>query len=301
MEREYLGSPIYLDTNTLLDLLASMEDGFSTAKKIVSRDSDMRADEILGEGKFGISFLNMFKIGFGGSKSIDHSRESGEEHEEERVHTYGSLMNRLIKNLNEAKVIKTVQDEESWENINESDFVILQGEFIPNPIVKSFKNVDSMFDMLIRMGLGDQLPTSDQAPLQNSGDSEAPNISVLKEMINNVISDLERENYQKYVIELKRSPNMKVISYLFNEYIRDRAGVELPYGEFNLLGKVVRKIEGDESFDLLQGSVIGFSEEIINGFIKPFEDLKKQGFEIPEIFTEVNSPAIQVIPIAVFA
>ena len=302
MEKEYLGIPIYLDTNTLLDLLASMEDGFSTAKKIVSRDNDANTNDLSGEGKFGISFLNMFQIGFGGSKSVGQSHESGEEREEERIHTYGSLMNRLIKNLNESQKIKNVSNSESWDEINEFDFVILQGKFIPNPIVKSFRNIDSLFDMLIALGLDEQLPNSEQSlPPQNTGDSEAPSINFLKEMINKVISDLERENYQKYVIELKGSPELKVISYFFNEYIRDRAGVELPYGEFNLLGKVVRKIEGDESFDLLQGSVIGFSEEIINGFKEPFENMKEQGFEIPEIFTEVNAPALQVIPIAVFA
>lgn len=98
METEYLGIPIYLDSNTLLDLLASMEDGFSTASKVVTRGSDSNSTEIKGEGSFGISgVFNMFKIGFKGSgeRTTDHGSE--EEKEEERYHTYGSLMNRLLK------------------------------------------------------------------------------------------------------------------------------------------------------------------------------------------------------------
>ncbi len=77
---------------------------------------------------------------------------------------------------------------------------------------------------------------------------------------------MEDENFQKYVIQLKDFPENKIVSYLFNDFIRDRAGVELPYGEFQMLGKVVRKIEGDDSIDLLQGSVIGLNDEIITGF-----------------------------------
>ncbi len=53
------------------------------------------------------------------------------------------------------------------------------------------------------------------------------------------------------MIELKGFNDHKIVSYLFNEFIRDRAGVELAYGKFRVLGKVVRKIEEDESIDLL--------------------------------------------------
>ena len=100
MAENNYGIPIYLDSNTLLDLLASMEDGFSTASKIVTRDSDSKSTSIAGEGNFGISSVfNMFKIGFKGSGERRTNHESGEERQEDRYHTYGSLMNRLVKNL----------------------------------------------------------------------------------------------------------------------------------------------------------------------------------------------------------
>ncbi|MEW6010369.1 MAG: hypothetical protein AB1604_03665 [Euryarchaeota archaeon] len=60
MVEDSLGIPIYLDSNTLLDLLASMEDGFSTASKIITRDSDSKSTGIGADGHFGIQVFLIF-------------------------------------------------------------------------------------------------------------------------------------------------------------------------------------------------------------------------------------------------
>ncbi len=319
MEEAYLGIPIYLDTNTLLDLLASMEDGFSTASKTVTRDNQSKTTGISGEGNFGINVYSLLKLGFKGSGERKTNDESGEEREEERFHTYGSLMNRLIKNLYEVDVIKQINDEESWNNISESDFVELQGKFIPNPIVNSLTRLNNLFDMLIPFSEKKIIPpfnALDNPPIpggmtknqrsdfrkqfRKNAEEQLKQMKLMKEMLDGITKDLEDENFQKYIIELKGLPDHKIVCYLFNEFIRDRAGVELPYGEFKVLGKVVRKIEGEESIDLLEGTVVGLSDEIIEGFKEPLKDMSKQ-FRIPDdIFTNVESPAIQIIPIAVF-
>lgn len=305
METEYLGIPIYLDSNTLLDLLASMEDGFSTASKIVTRDSDSKSTEIKGEGSFGISgVFNMFKIGFKGSGARTTDQSSGAEKEEERYHTYGSLMNRLLKNLSEDDSIKNVNDEETWDNVNESDFILVQGKFIPNPLANSLKKVNGILDLILELNkkvkseIGDN-PTTISNPL-DVNENDISDMEVMNGMIKSIVSDLEKEDYEKYVIELKGSSNNKIVSYLFKEYIRDRSGAELPYGEFKMLGKVVRKIEGDDNIDLLQGSALNFNEEVLKGFVDPMTSLTAEGFDIPELFTKVSSPALQVIPVAVF-
>lgn len=307
METEYLGIPIYLDSNTLLDLLASMEDGFSTASKIVTRDNDSKSIEVKGEGSFGISgVFNMFKIGFKGSGERTTDQSSGEEKEEERYHTYGSLMNRLLKNLSEDNIIKNVNNKETWDGVTESDFIILQGKFIPNPLANSFKIINNVFDLIL--GLNTEVDSANSAtdlttihnPLNVDG-KQISEMGLMNNMIKRIVSDLEKEDYEKYVIELKGLPENRIVSYLFKEYIRDHSGAELPYGEFKMLGKVVRKIEGDdEGIDLLQGSALNFSEEVIEGFVDSIKTLTKDGFPIPKLFTNVNSPALQVIPVAVF-
>jgi hypothetical protein len=318
MEESYLGIPIYLDTNTLLDLLASMENGFSTASKTVTRSDQSNSTEIAAEGNFGINFQSIFKLGLKGSADKKSTNSSGDEIEEERFHTYGSLMNRLIKNLHENGEIKQVYDEKSWSDITESDFIELQGKFIPNPIINSLKRFDKFFDMIINFSEKKLIPpynALDNPPIPEgltksqekvskkqfirTAEEQLKGFKTVKGMLDGVTKNLGDENFQKYVVELKEVPNHKIVIYLFNEFIRDRAGAELPYGEFRVLGKVVRKIEGNDSIDLLEGSVMGLSDVMIEAIKLPLKNMNGQ-FKMPEIFNEVKSPAIQIIPIAVF-
>lgn len=90
--------PIYLDTNTLLDLLASIEDGFSVAQKVTTQSQGAESTELSGSGEFGIAaVLSLFRLDLKGAASKSKSKESAEEHQTERYHTYGSLLNKLSK------------------------------------------------------------------------------------------------------------------------------------------------------------------------------------------------------------
>ncbi len=325
MEKAYLGIPIYLDTNTLLDLLASMEDGFSYASTIETRENESKTSGSSKEGNFGINFYTILKLGFKGSASNKNTDLKDKKKTDERFHTYGSLMNRLIQNLHEKQMIKAINDDQSWDYINESDFIELQGKFIPNPIVNSLTKLNNLLDLLIRFSEQKLIPPFDnldnppipenvpipeglskkqfinqvKKDIRKNAENQLKQNKSIKEMLDGITNDLGNEDYQKYVIELKNLPDHKILAYLFNEFIRDRAGAELPYGEFRILGKVVRKLKPYESIDLLEGTTVGLSNEIIDGLKSPLSEMSGQ-FRIPEIFTTVNFPAIQIIPIAVF-
>jgi hypothetical protein len=57
--------------------------------------------------------------------------------------------------------------------------------------------------------------------------------------------------------------------------------------------------EGD-SINLLRGSALGSNEGFILQLVGSFKQLKEQGFNILDIYTKVEAPAIQVIPIAIY-
>lgn len=295
-----------------------MEDGFSAASKTVTRDNQSKTSGISGEGNFGINFTSLLKLGFKASGNRDTSNESTNEREEERFHTYGSLMNRLIKNLYKTNVIKEINNKESWDDINESDFIELQGKFIPNPIVHSLARINNFFELLLLFsekkiippynlldnpsvpdGLSKTQAKQFKQNFRKDAEEQLKQNKSIKGLLDGLTKDLRNENYQKYIIEIKSLPEHKSVIFLFNEFIRDRSGAELPYGEFKILGKVVRKIKEDESIDLLEGTNLGLSDEMINSLKEPLKEMSGQ-FKIPEIFTTVESPAIQIIPIAVF-
>ncbi len=148
-EVEDLLIPIYIDTNTLLDLLASLEGGFSLVEKISSRTGMTR--EVTAKGEVGTEFgipnvLSLLKIRLGGALGTAGKREEGGEISAERYHTYGSLLYRLRRTLYSAGGIKFYDgSQESWDALRAADFIELAGVLRPNPLADSL----ALFDRLL--------------------------------------------------------------------------------------------------------------------------------------------------------
>jgi hypothetical protein len=89
---------------------------------------------------------------------------------------------------------------------------------------------------------------------------------------------------------------------LFTDYLRDQTMTEIAHKEYRLLGKAVRKIEkeSEESIDLLRGTGLGgidkdTLQELLWGAFSQMEKMN-----LPEMKTEIEGPALEVVPIAVF-
>jgi len=105
--------PIYVDTNALLDLLASIEDGFSMVEKVTSRETHGRSTDHSVEGGGGTEFgipnvLSLLKIKLSGSTNSRNSQEKTAETQAERFHIYGSLLTRLRAHLNDNELVVRV-------------------------------------------------------------------------------------------------------------------------------------------------------------------------------------------------
>ena len=116
------------------------------------------------------------------------------------------------------------------------------------------------------------------------------------EGIKSVSNSFEKEDSQKYIVETDF--NGFCILNLFNEYIRDHSGLELPYGNFKVLGKIIRKIDEDEKVSLLEDTPYELNDDLLKMITEGFESI--EGFNLPEIRTELEGKIIQVIPIVVY-
>ena len=81
--------PVYVDTNALLDLLASIEGGFSLVEKVTTRTASAAGSDKQLSAEAGTEFgvpnvLSMLKIRPGGSLRSTKQQESGEETEAKR-------------------------------------------------------------------------------------------------------------------------------------------------------------------------------------------------------------------------
>lgn len=274
--------PIYLDIDLLLDLLASIEDGFKIANKITTSESDEKNSKQKGT----IGFLSGQLINLGLGTSKEESSLSKNTSEITKYYTYGSMMNKLLDKLHNKELIKKLNDDKSWNNLELYDFVEIQGKFKPNPLSDSFKKFYYMMDLIVKL-------TPSINPNEIRDLKELKNI---KEVIKYFCDALEKENSQKYIVEINSELNC--ILNLFNEYIQDNSGLELPYGNFKVLGKVIKKADNKE-FNLLEGTTAGMSEELINILIDATKSLNTI-INLSEIKTTVDGRCIQIIPIAIF-
>jgi len=301
MESHDLAIPIYLDTNALLDLLASIEGGFSVVEKITTRSNVSKATEVSGGTEFGIAnVLSLLKIDLRGLSTKTTDRQSGEERQVERYHTYGSLLNRLRANLEEAGLVRKLLDENSWDSAAASDFIEARGRFIPNPLRASLQTMNRLLDMILLFS-DLEFATGSNATQLKKVKQETRQFLNTRKLFEGIIRDLEHESIQTYIVELTALPDHRIVVSLFTEYLRDRSSTELPYGEFRVLGKAVRNIKVGDSIDLLRGSALsGVSEEILSQLLNGIRQAGNQGINIPDLVTKVKAPAIQVIPIAVY-
>ena len=300
--------PIYVDTNALLDLLASIEGGFSIVEKVTTRTTTTSGSDksVAAEAgtEFGIpNVLNLLKIKLGGSLSSKREHETGEEKEAERYHTYGSLLYRLRGFLDDKNLTKRpYEDDGVWETIEPSDFVEVRGVFRPNPLADSLERIDRLIGIFeVVSSPGSISPKQSSGGQGRGSQSSGKQMKQFRQFLKGILSDIERENMRTFVIDASEPSQFPTVVLLFTDYLRDQTMTEISHKEYRLLGKVVRKIEEDaeEAIDLLRGTGLGgIGRETLDKLWNSFNQM--EGMNLPEVRSEVSGPALEVVPIAIF-
>jgi hypothetical protein len=141
--------PLYLDTSALLDIFASLEDGFSLAKTETVRDSTGSAKTGEAFVESGARFLTFLKLGAGVSKQKTDESKKDVESSLERFNTYGSLLYTLRSRLKNEGLMKTAIGGSGWKNLEASDFVEIRGIFRPDPLMESIVNFDRLMELAL--------------------------------------------------------------------------------------------------------------------------------------------------------
>jgi len=319
--------PIYLDTNVLLDLLASIEDGFAVMEKVTTKQVNTTgANRELSSGtgtEFGVpNVLSLLRLTLGFSSSGTRGREEHQEREAERYHTYGSLLFKLRAYLKAKEVVKTLdRPGVTWEEVKPSDFVEVRGIFRPNPFATWLTIADRVLALTqLLSGLSDlqgsstvakagatragaKRPVSGKAPSPEKPAGRGPGkqMEQIRTFFQGVLSDIQREQVRSFVIDLALPEQHKAVCLLVMDYLRDQTMLEISSREYRMLGKVVRKIDADSgaTVDLLAGTGFGgLARPTLDSMLERFAEMP--GMNLPEIETQVAGPALEIVPIAIF-
>jgi hypothetical protein len=314
--------PIYVDTNALLDLLASIEGGFSVVEKVSTQETSARNTSLEANTSAGTEFgipnvLSLLKLNLGFTGHASRASEQRQEQETERYHTYGSLFYRLREYLEDQRLIKRMNpDDESWNAIQVADFIELRGVFAPNPLTDALKFIERMIPLI---ELAKSLPgSSADSPVlgptinkrqgrkkhQSTITSISPEnqqLTQLRSFLRELLQGLENEQVRSFIVSSTDRDSLEAVVVLSLDYLRDKTMTEIYQKEFFLLGKVVRKVEPEEGqpISLLTGTVLGsLGDSIVHKIVDALRSMPDMN--LPDIRTEIDGPALEIVPIAVY-
>lgn len=285
--------PVYINEKIVLDMLAIMEDGFSTVSQVnytEHNESSSTQKANAGISTSATILSKLLKINIAGELNRTGNKDENENITKEKVHTNVSLLSKFRDFLIENKMLKS-NFEVSKMQIG--DFIEIEGELQKNPLINYLELFIDLFRMADIFAEKPQLGNKTQANNQ-------------KQQENRILSQIKA-----FAGELKHSGTIDFIlsdqkgtavlsaqeQYLANDNVSEIIG-----GHFKVLGKVIF-ISKDSTgeIDLLRKTSLsilpeGLLTEMFAGFKN--EDMKQ--FNLPELKTKINGPAVIVIPIAIY-
>lgn len=289
MDVNQLMIPVYINEKIVLDMLAIIEDGFSTVSQVSYSDhkENSNAQKIEAEVSTSASILSkLLKIDLKGE--LSHSGNCGETENttKEKVHTNVSLLSKFRAFLTDANILKSGFD---ISNMKIGDFIEVEGELQKNPLINCMDIFVDMLRMADIFAEKPQLNAKTQAKAQKQQQDET------MKKIKSFASELKHSGTVDFI--LSDSAGTVVLSaqeqYLSNDNISEILG-----GHFKVLGKVIAICaDKTESIDLLRKTTLSILADMF--LCLQNEDMKQ--YNLPELKTEISGPAVIVIPVAIYA
>lgn len=283
IDSDKLTIPIYLNTKIVFDMLATIEDGFSEIRNVqvsseVEKEKAVSAD--IGTGNF-FAWLH-----FGASANKKSNDQQSSVITEQRTHTTVSLFQKLKSVLEENKLIK-----EDSDSIGEGDFVELQGTLKTNPMIDFLTNMYELMKLAAVFEEKGGKKSNARRMLENQK---------LNSQIEALIKGLQVDGKMDIICT---TSTKKVVVNTDVNYFLNRNMSEITDGNYKILGKVTKIcLENEEGISLLRNTA--FSKIKIDK-IKEFQELFnsdefKPFFGDEKVTSEISSPAMMVIPIAIY-
>lgn len=125
--KKSLITPVYINEKIVIDMLAIIEDGFSTVSQVSTRENKEDSNAKSVDGKISSSNIieKFLRIDLGGRHEQNNSSQESEKIEKEKVHTNVSLLSKFRDYLVETNSLKRVF---KITELKIGDFVEIQGE-----------------------------------------------------------------------------------------------------------------------------------------------------------------------------
>lgn len=288
--------PVYLNQRLVFDLLAMLQGGISMVTAVTRQDT---AEGTLTEkagASFGLSqaLSSLLKIDLSAEKSASSEASNSNTISEERVHTPASLFYQLRNTLIEKKVIKNLDA----SNVEAGDIVEFEASLRRNPIIETMESLSELMSIAAVFNAEQEKPQKHVARANNKT-SEYEKINA---QIRSLVSSLKAGNTIDLTAKHMKS-NYEAVITVEVGYLSDPTMSDIVDGKFKVVGKVTRSVEAHESINLLRKTALSkMPTAVLDQLFDALSSLGgTQGFSIPDLTLEIKGPALQIIPIAIYA
>ena len=295
MKAQKFPLPVYLNQKYVFDILAMIEDGFSQLRSIKTSENKQADSQYKATAGLGLSnVFGLLGVNFSGEKAASEKQGTLSESQTDRVHTPDSLFNRMRSYLIDNEFVRR----EDLELCSAGDFVEFESKLQLRSLVDVFDSYLSVFRMAMGFDDGEQKDKSKK--LENS-----KHRALMISMENMAKQFRGERNNIDLIGEVNNSLGqpITIVITLDKNFLAENSMSDMVDGSFKILGKVTRNIGpgSQETINLMRNTSLSkMNPEFFDSFMSGFAGLPTVGFKEERIITEVNSPAIQIIPLAIF-
>ena len=294
IKSEQLIVPVYINEKIVLDMLAIMEDGFSMVSQVSY--SEHKEGSSTQRVEAGVStsatiLSKLLKINMSGELAHTGTSDQSENVSREKVHTNVSLLSKFRRFLVEENFLKSDFD---VKKIQIGDFIEVEGELQKNPLINYMEIFVDIFRMANIFAEKPQLGGKTQARNQRQQEDET---------IRQIKSFAEELKHTGTIDFILTDQKGTVVLSAQEQYLSNDKISEILGGRFKVLGKVIAICRDEtESIDLLRKTTLSvLSEDMITEMFSGFKNDDANQFNLPELRTKINGPAMIVIPFAIYA
>ena len=289
MNKHSLEIPLYLNQKIVFDLLASINDGFTQVTKLKTASA---AESNLGgmiEADLGNkNIFALLGVKLKGKTDINHSREHNKE--QEKIHTPSSLFNNLKGQLFKEKLVKRIEGK--IDNIQPGEFIEISGILKINPLIRMMENMTRVLELATVM---QNDGTGKKAKQKNLEDKKT--ITQMEAFTNS----LKANGMVDMICEMNEMNGIKAVLPVYMDYFFNGNSSEIVDGKFKILGKVAKVCDQDEKIDLLRNTSLSiFKESLLEEMLSGFNADSNHDMNIGALETNVQGPALLIIPIAIY-
>jgi hypothetical protein len=290
--------PIYLHIERVRGLLSQLEDGISDSFLITTAatgketkntgfSAGVRANiPILGGGSV--------KGGLGKGKEENEALEISRE----LRHTPSSLLYKCLNRLDQDHRIVVLESAQDFDKLKRGNIVEFWATLKNNPLNDALNSIKELANLA-------SLITDPKRQIPKSRKRKVGTDSIAEytpKQIAMMLAELIQSNSLELVGEMLDVPGGKAVLSVEPSYFIDQGSSDVVSGEFRILGTTLRIIKplSEDSIDLLRNTKLGhFDRRQIDQIKQGYLEMQKT-FRLPDFITEIQAPALQIIPIAIY-